>query len=123
MAGDELPSLIEFVNEHPSEEDCWQFLREHRWGNNGFTCPNCGEDEHWGFIQTRKLFECYECRKQTSVTAGTILQDTKLDLQTWFLAIYHVVKTKRGSVSPSWPARWACTRRPRTTSVRKSTAS
>jgi len=24
MAGDELPSLIEFVNEHPSEEDCWQ---------------------------------------------------------------------------------------------------
>ncbi|PSG97208.1 hypothetical protein BRD56_05980 [Thermoplasmatales archaeon SW_10_69_26] len=26
------------------------------------------------------MSECYECRKQTSVTAGTIRQDTKLDL-------------------------------------------
>jgi hypothetical protein len=56
--------------------------------------------EHWGFIQTRRLFECYACRKQTSVTAGTILQDTKLDLQTWFLAIDHVVKTKKPIPEP-----------------------
>jgi len=97
---DELPSLTEFVNEHPSEEDCWQFLREQRWGKDGFTCPECGEDEHWGFIETRNLFECYACRKQTSVTAGTILQDTKLDLQTWFFAIYHVIKTKKGISEP-----------------------
>ncbi|PSG96858.1 hypothetical protein BRD56_08755 [Thermoplasmatales archaeon SW_10_69_26] len=34
------------------------------------------------------------------MTAGTILQDTKLDLQTWFLAIYHVIKTKKGITEP-----------------------
>lgn len=94
------PSLIEFVEQHPTEEDCWQFLRQARWGEQGFTCPACGEDEHWGRIRTRDLFECYECHKQTSVTAGTILQDTKLDLKTWFLAIYHVVVTKKGISEP-----------------------
>ncbi|PSG96981.1 hypothetical protein BRD56_07840 [Thermoplasmatales archaeon SW_10_69_26] len=100
MTDDALPSLTEFVNTHPTEEDCWQYLREHRWGKDGFTCPDCGEDEPWGLIQTRHVFECYACRKQTSVTAGTILQDTKLDLQTWFLAIYHVIKTKKGITEP-----------------------
>jgi predicted RNA-binding Zn-ribbon protein involved in translation (DUF1610 family) len=94
------PGLLAFLDEHRTEDECWQFLRDTRWGENGFECPNCGEDEHWGFIEPRKLFECYECRKQTSVTAGTILQDTKLNLHTWFLAIYHVVTTKKGITEP-----------------------
>jgi len=37
---------------------------------------------------TRHLFQCSECRRQTSVTAGTIMQDTKLPLTVWFLAMY-----------------------------------
>lgn len=94
------PRLLDFIDEHRTEEDCWQYLREARWGPDGFTCPDCGESEHWGFIEPRDLFECYECHKQTSVTAGTILQDTKLDLRTWFLAIYHVVTTKKGISEP-----------------------
>jgi Zn finger protein HypA/HybF involved in hydrogenase expression len=75
-----LPSLIEFVNQHPTEDDCWHYLPEQRWGDDGFECPDCGEDEHRDPIETCNLFECYACHKQTSITAGTILQVTKLDL-------------------------------------------
>lgn len=94
------PSLLEFLGQHPTEEDCWHYLRQARWGQNGFQCPHCGEADHWGLIEPRRLFECYECNRQTSVTAGTILHSTNLDLRTWFLAIYHVVATKKGISEP-----------------------
>jgi transposase-like protein len=90
------PGLLDFYERYGDEDACWQRLRQARWDEQGFTCPNCGEDEHWGPIQTRKLFQCHECGKQTSVTAGTILQDTKLDLTTWFLAAYLVYTAKKG---------------------------
>lgn len=90
------PGLLTFYNEYGDEEACWNRLREARWGTDGFTCPACGEDDHWGFIETRKLFQCHACGKQTSVTAGTILEDTKLDLVQWFLAAYLVYTSKKG---------------------------
>lgn len=89
-------SLPDFLEDYGDEDACWNHLRHARWGNTEFECPACGETEHWGLIKTRKLFECYQCGKQTSVTAGTILQDTKLPLTTWFLAAYLILTTKKG---------------------------
>jgi transposase-like protein len=90
------PGLLTFYNEYGNEDACWNRLRQARWGPDGFTCPDCGEDEHWGLIQMRNLFQCHACGKQTSVTAGTILEDTKLDLVQWFLAAYLVYTGKKG---------------------------
>lgn len=83
-----LPSIWEFLELYDREEVCWQEIRQARWGEDGFRCPRCGEEERWSFIQTRDLFECNECSYQASVTSGTIMQDTKLDLRDWFLAAY-----------------------------------
>ena len=59
------------------------------------TCPNCG---HRGFceLKTRKVFQCNRCKKQLSLTAGTVFQDSKLPLATWFGAIYHLTQSKGG---------------------------
>src|SRR4051794_36665750 len=56
-----------------------------RW-REGLTCPACG---HRGFcaLRTRKVFQCDRCKKQLSLTAGTVFQDTKLPLTAWFAAI------------------------------------
>lgn len=94
-----LLSVTEFLAMFPNDEACWQHLRQARWGE-GFQCPRCGETEHWGFIRTRKLFQCNACQYQASVTAGTIMEDTKLSLTTWFLAAYFVLTTKKGISSP-----------------------
>lgn len=90
------PGLLTFYDQYGTEEACWKRLREARWGEDSFICPECGEDEHWGMIETRNLFQCHACGKQTSVTAGTILEDTKLSLVQWFLAAYLVYTTKKG---------------------------
>ncbi|MCD6176014.1 MAG: transposase [Planctomycetes bacterium] len=48
-----------------------------RWPK-GLVCPSCGGHQ-WLMIR-RCLWRCQECRRETSVTAGTIFQDCKLPL-------------------------------------------
>src|SRR3954464_4449098 len=73
---------------------CREALFAMRW-REGLTCPACG---HRGFceLRTRKVFQCNRCKKQLSLTAGTVFQDTKLPLATWFAAIYHLAQGKNG---------------------------
>ena len=46
---------------------------------------------------SRGLWLCGQCRHQTSVTAGTIFQDTHLPLRLWFRAIWQVTSQKNGA--------------------------
>ena len=77
-----------------TEEACRTALFEMRW-REGLTCPACG---HRGFcaLKTRQLFQCNRCKKQVRLTAGTVFQDSKLPLTTWFLAIYHLTQSQGG---------------------------
>ena len=77
-----------------TEAACREALFAMRW-REGLTCPACG---HRGFCQlkTRKVFQCNRCKKQLSLTAGTVFQDTKLPLTTWFAAVYHLTQGKNG---------------------------
>src|SRR5215212_9247519 len=87
-------SEVEFRERFGGEEACRQALSEMRW-REGLTCPARG---HRGFCRpkTRELFQCNRCKKQVRLTAGTVFQDTKLPLTTWFAAIYHVAQGKNG---------------------------
>lgn len=84
----------EFEQQYGSEEACREALFRWRWPD-GFECPICGERRH-SEIRSRQLFQCSACRRQTSLTAGTIFAATKVTLRTWFRAMYHVTQTKQG---------------------------
>ena len=43
------------------------------------------------------LYECAKCGRQTSVISGTIFQDTRKPLQTWFTAIWWITTQKAGA--------------------------
>src|SRR5215218_6441356 len=77
-----------------TEEACREALLGMRW-REGLTCPACGGR---GFcrLRTRKVFQCNRCKKQVSLTAGTVFQDSKLPLATWFAAIYHLAQGENG---------------------------
>ena len=77
-----------------AEEACRRALFEMRWPE-GLTCPACG-GRGLRELTTRKLFQCGRCKRQVRLTAGTVLQDTKLPLTTWFAAIYHLTQSKGG---------------------------
>jgi transposase-like protein len=77
-----------------TEAACRQALLEMRW-REGLACPGCGGR---GFceLRTRKVFQCNRCKRQVRLTAGTVFQDTKLPLTTWFAAVYHLTQSKGG---------------------------
>ena len=69
-------SLNEFLSLYGTEQQCFDALYHWRWPN-GFVCPNCGHDRGCQ-LTTHKLQQCYRCNRQTSITAGTIFEATKL---------------------------------------------
>ena len=89
-------SLPQFMELYGTEEKCEAALEKTRWPD-GFRCPRCKGKEH-GLIAGRrhKRYQCRSCRHQATLTAGTILEATKLPLTTWFLAFYLVSQAKTG---------------------------
>src|SRR3954465_8391833 len=77
-----------------TEAACREALFAMRW-REGLTCPACGRRDFCA-LRTRKVFQCNRCKKQLSLTAGTVFQDTKLPLTTWFAAIQHPTQGKGG---------------------------
>lgn len=87
-------SLHELVAQFGTQEQCERALAAWRWPQ-GFVCPECG---HKGccVLKGRRLFQCNGCRRQSSVTAGTVLAGSKLPLTVWFLAMYLITQAKNG---------------------------
>ena len=88
-------SLPEFEARFPDDAACARWLFEKRWPQ-GFRCPGCGHDKGWGLSRGLLLVECARCRRQTSVTAGTVLHRSHLPLKLWFLAAWLVATHKNG---------------------------
>jgi transposase-like protein len=86
-------SLQEFFAMYPTEDACRDFLIEVRWVD-GFICPHCSRTEYWK--QVRGTLRCKNCRKDISVTAGTIFHGRHLSLRLWFQALWLVVSQKNG---------------------------
>jgi transposase-like protein len=84
---------MEFDERFNNEESCREYLFTQRWPN-GFCCPVCGHNHGW--TNKRNLVECSNCHRQTSLTAGTIMQDTKKPLRMWFRAMWLVCTQKTG---------------------------
>ena len=89
-------SLRQFLRLYGTEEQCEAALEKARWPD-GFRCPRCDGHEH-GLVYGRRLkrYQCRTCGHQATLTAGTIMQATKLPLTTWFQAFYLIGQAKTG---------------------------
>ena len=87
-------TLQELESLFASEEGCRDYLARLRWPH-GFVCPTCKGTQAWW--TGRGLWMCGSCGHQTSVTAGTLFQDPRTLLVTWFRAVWWVVSQKNGA--------------------------
>ncbi len=85
--------LADFERRFATEDACRAYLVQLRWPD-GFRCPRCGQAKAWP-VRSR-LLQCAACGHQTSVTAGTIFQDIRSPLPTWFRAMWWVTSQKTG---------------------------
>jgi hypothetical protein len=88
--------FLTWQQEFSTEDDCLKYLQQIKWPND-FICPCCGNDPCYE-ITKRHLYECTQCKKQTSVMAGTLFHGSKISLLQWFWAIYFL-NSDKGSIS------------------------
>ena len=88
-------SLPAFERRFPDEAACAEWLLERRWGS-GFACPACGHDGYWRLGRKVLTLQCRACRRETSVTAGTVMHRSHLPLKVWFTAAWLVATHRNG---------------------------
>jgi len=85
---------LAFEKRFGTEADCAEYLVKVRWPE-GFVCPGCGGKRAWSIRGGR--YKCEHCRRETSVTAGTLFQDSHKPLGFWLRAFWHVTQAKSGA--------------------------
>ena len=90
-------SLPEFQKVFPDDNACTDYLEAVRWPG-GFACPRCGQKGEPYRFPTRSstVLRCRECKVNTSLTAGTVMQSTHSPLSTWFWGAYLVTTQTPG---------------------------
>ncbi len=86
-----LPQLFDFFKD---EETCIAYWERVRWNGN-VTCPHCDAANPY---KTNRGYKCknIECQKKFTAIVGTIFENTKMPLRTWFAAIYLCANHKKG---------------------------
>jgi transposase-like protein len=79
-----------------------KYLEAIRWPK-GPVCPHCGVvGDHYrldGEAHRPGLLKCKDCRKQFSVTVGTVFERSKIPLSKWLMAAYLLCSSKKGMSS------------------------
>lgn len=86
----------EFYRLYSSEKQCRQAFLEMRL-QKGVTCKKCGGTEHY-FLKSKHQFRCKnkDCKFETTLKSGTVLENSKLPFRKWFEAIFLMNNTKKG---------------------------
>ena len=93
------PPLRQILESFASEEACVAQLTRIRWAR-GPRCPRCTHKHVSPFkAKTKsgklgKLYQCKHCRRQFSVTGGTIFHNSHRPLTDWLVVIYLMDSSK-----------------------------
>lgn len=96
--------LFEFFEKFPDEEAARQYFEGRRWIS-GKYCPHCGSVDVVEVKDHKPMpYRCKDCRKHFSVRTDTVLEESRLPLQKWLMAIYMMTTARKGIPS----AQMAC---------------
>ena len=87
-------NIIKIFKMFPTQKDCINYLEKKRWDNQPY-CPYC-KSKNVNKSKDRYRYFCNGCECSFSVTVNTIMHDTRLPLQKWFLAISLIANAKKG---------------------------
>jgi len=89
----EFKSITQLQKRFPDELSCIEYFRDLRWPD-GVRCVHCGEGKVYNL--SNGGFKCAACLKKFTVRNGTIFEDSKLPLTTWFHAIFVLISNPKG---------------------------
>ncbi|MEQ8769988.1 MAG: IS1595 family transposase [Phycisphaerales bacterium] len=96
VAANKTPNTLMGTIRYFDPETTRAFVHSIKWPE-GPCCPECGS-VNVGYIKSRDRHQCREkgCRKQFSLTTGTIMEATHLRLDQWVVAVWMIVNCRNG---------------------------
>ena len=92
-------SLVELNRMFPDDAAAAAWVEKIRWPDGPY-CPHCGSfSVQHPVTHNTMTHRCRDCRKWFSVRTGTIMQSSKLGLQTWVIAVYLLNTGLKGQAS------------------------
>lgn len=100
-------NLTDLAKNFSSADEARDFLEKSRWPD-GVVCPHCGlvgesfrleAKKHSDSPVRKGVWKCSGCRKQFTVTVGTIFEDSHIPLHKWLMAIHLLCSSKKGMSS------------------------
>ncbi|HEY1215460.1 MAG TPA: IS1595 family transposase, partial [Bryobacteraceae bacterium] len=93
-----------FQKQYQDEDAAREHIEKILW-KNGPVCPHCGVVENIYKLESKPdskhqlrkgVYKCGGCRKQFTVTVGTIFEDSHIPLHKWLLAFHLMCSSKKG---------------------------
>jgi transposase-like protein len=91
-------TLKQMMGQFATEDACKAYIRDLRWPN-GVVCPRCKNTNVHEVSKKPFHWQCRQCNKsgyRFSVITGTIFENTKYPLVTWFQVAYLMCQSKKG---------------------------
>ena len=89
-------SIRELLARFPDDATAEEWFVAWRWPN-GITCPHCDSDNVAKVTSRKPMpFRCRKCRQHFSVKSQTVMQSSKLGVQTWLLAMFLILSRPKG---------------------------
>lgn len=84
-----------FFARFPDDDTCLAHIMDVCFGMK-HVCKVCGVDARFHKLTERRAYSCAQCGAHLYPCAGTIFQDSRTSLQSWFYAVYLFVATRHG---------------------------
>lgn len=86
-------NFLDFHKHYPTEESCKLAFKKHR-EQVGIRCTKCSNTTHY-WKKKREQWECKKCGHRTTLKSGTVMHNSKLSFQYWFIAMLFITSTKK----------------------------
>jgi transposase-like protein len=97
-------TLVQIVRRFDTDDKARKHLEAMIW-KDGIVCPHCqckDQTKFWNIAANPAkkiragLRQCADCKKQFTVTVGTIFEDSHIPLHKWLIAYYLICSSKKG---------------------------
>ena len=88
-------TIRDFDRDFPDDDSCLEWLKNYLYPS-GIHCQSCEEVTKHHRMKKRPSYSCDRCGHHVHPMAGTIYQDTRTPLKSWFYATYLMAQTRCG---------------------------
>ena len=81
-----------------TEDQARDYIESILWSG-GRMCPHCGSKKSWDVKSASArpgVYKCASCRKEFTVTVGTVMHSSHISLRQWVIAFHLMTSSKKG---------------------------